>query len=393
MQKKVIALAVAALASGAAMAQSNVTLYGIADAVGTVFNTSNNTAGLMKTQKGFDDGAVGSRIGFKGTEDLGSGLKAEFLFELGVQPTNNINQVNSTSTNSATGINQNSFALNALNTRQSYVAITSDSVGQFAVGRFQTPGWDYQAIARPWGGVDPVRTMSNIFGMNLNSSDRISNAFQYTSPVFSGFKAKYLFSADGSKNADLRTNDQSYVSPTATQTGAQRVNYLAGYYDQGPISSQLVYRKANKTADNATDDGKYEWALRGAYDFGVVKPGLFYQRQHLNTASVTAYGNYQVGYTYGGFVTAPIGSSFLLTLEATKAKGDLSTGGYGYMVNGQYLFSKRTSIYAQAGYMKLNNENGLTGVAATTNLGSYGSTPIQAGQHLTGFMAGILHSF
>ncbi len=383
MQKKVIALAVAALASSAAFAQTatNVTVYGIADVAGTIFNTGNDAASLMKNQRGFDDGAVGSRIGFKGQEDLGSGLKGEFLYELGIAPTNGVQFAN------ANG------ALNNLSTRQAYVALTSAAAGQLAMGRFQTPGWDFMVGTRPWGGLDPMRTTANVHGMNINSSDRVSNAVQYTSPTWGGFKFKALYSADSKDN---NTNDQDYVQPgVGAVPGRQAVWFLSPYYDNGPISLQAVYRRAEKTNDNAFDNGKYEWGVRGSYDFKVLKAGLSYQRQNLNTAVVLASGNYSMGYQYGGFVTVPIGPSFLLSLEAAKSSGNASQGGYGYMVNGQYLFSKRTSLYAQAGYMKMNNENALTlsnGVGVT-NLGSYGSTPIQAGKSLTGFMAGILHTF
>ena len=385
MQKKVIALAVAALASGAAMAQSNVTVYGIADAVGTSFTTNNAVTGMMKNQRGFDDGAVGSRIGFKGTEDLGNGLKAEFQYELGIAPTNAIQQTN------ANG------QLNNLSTRTASIALTSAQAGQIAMGRFHSLGWEFMANARPWGGLDPFRTMGNAMGITAHTSDRISNAIQYTTPTFSGVSARAQYSADARSGAgDQNTNDQTYVQNGTVVTGKQPV-FLAGVkYEQGPIAAQVIYKNIYKLADASTDAGRKEWGIRGAYDFGVVKVGAVYQHVTLNTKLTVAGNNYESGYYYGGYVTVPIGSSFLLTGEAAKAKGDANNGGYGYMVNGQYLFSKRTSVYAQAGYMKMNGENFVNGSAATgyaTNLGSYGSTPIEAGKHLTGFMAGILHTF
>ena len=80
MQKKLIAMAVAGLASGAALAQSNVTVYGIVDmayirgaADGASSRTFINSGGLS-----------GSRLGFKGVEDLGNGLKAVFNLEWGM---------------------------------------------------------------------------------------------------------------------------------------------------------------------------------------------------------------------------------------------------------------------------------------------------------------------
>lgn len=340
----------------------------------------------MKNQKGFDDGAVGSRIGFKGAEDLGNGLKAEFQYELGIAPTNNINQANITAAPVAGG---NQVVLNNLNTRNAWVALTSATIGQIAMGRFQAPGWDFQANARPWGGVDPIRSSSNVYGMNLNSSDRISNSIQYTSPTFSGFKAKVLYSADFSANADLRTNDQTFVQGVAPTLGTQQVYYVSGYYDQGPISGQLVYRHAGKTDANATENGKYEWGFRGAYDFGVAKVGASYQMQQLDAA--TALG-FQKARVWGAYVTVPIGPSFLLTGEYGQGRGDLSSGSSGYMINGQYLFSKRTSIYVQGGTVKMKGDNAGAGFAST-NLGSYGSTPIEAGHRLNGFMAGLLHTF
>ena len=81
MQKKIIALAVAGLVSGAAFAQSNVVIYGIADA-GYVY-ASKNTADNVKSQSRiYSGGQSGSRLGFRGTEDLGNGLSANFRLEI-----------------------------------------------------------------------------------------------------------------------------------------------------------------------------------------------------------------------------------------------------------------------------------------------------------------------
>lgn len=392
MQKKVIALAVAALASGVAFAQSNITVYGIADVAATNFSTNNAVNGSVRNQRGFDDGAVGSRIGFKGVEELGKGLKAEFNYELGIAPTNNINATGTLSTtagnNTTTGT-----TLNNLNTRTAWVGLTSDVAGQIAMGRFHSLGWQFQAGARPWGGLDPFRTMSNVHGMSINTSDRISNAIQYVSPTWAGFSVLGQYSADSKPtSSEQNTNDQTYVG--GTTVGRQPVYLLGTKYINGPIDAMIVYRhQAAPTDTNAVPSssalrGKQEVGLRAAYDFKVVKVGAAYQRQTLDAPIVINGGDYKTGYTYAGYVTVPVGASVLLTAEAAKAGGDRAQGGYGYMFNAQYLFSKRTSVYAQAGYMKMNQDN-----AAATGLGSYGSTTIEAGKRVTGFMAGLLHSF
>src|SRR5574343_263914 len=84
MQKKLIALAVAGLASAGAFAQSNVTIYGIVDASGYYTSQSERVAGagMNKNNYGFlSNATASSRLGFKGTEDLGNGLQAVFTLE------------------------------------------------------------------------------------------------------------------------------------------------------------------------------------------------------------------------------------------------------------------------------------------------------------------------
>ena len=91
MQKKLIALAVAGLASTAAFAQTNVTIYGVAD-LGYVASSSNRngTTTGNANYNGIDSGIWGgSRIGFKGEEALGNGLKTIFTLEYYIAPDEN----------------------------------------------------------------------------------------------------------------------------------------------------------------------------------------------------------------------------------------------------------------------------------------------------------------
>src|ERR1700730_16325238 len=80
MKKTLLALAVLGAFAGAASAQTNVTVYGIVDA-GVQYKNDGNPAGkTLSLQSGIQNG---SRLGFKGTEDLGGGLSAIFTFENG----------------------------------------------------------------------------------------------------------------------------------------------------------------------------------------------------------------------------------------------------------------------------------------------------------------------
>src|ERR1700760_1804815 len=79
MKKSLLALAVLAVASGAAFAQSSVTLYGKVD-LGLVMDSGNAAGHSIRIDSGVTGG---SRIGFKGVEDLGGGMKAAFQLETG----------------------------------------------------------------------------------------------------------------------------------------------------------------------------------------------------------------------------------------------------------------------------------------------------------------------
>eukprot|EP01036_Dinobryon_divergens_P006113 gene6113-8108_t len=87
MKKSLIALAAVAAVS-AASAQSSVTLYGLVDiGYGSHSTTTRDGTGVIKSGGIMDGANAGSRIGFRGTEDLGGGLKANFVVEQGISPT------------------------------------------------------------------------------------------------------------------------------------------------------------------------------------------------------------------------------------------------------------------------------------------------------------------
>src|SRR5574344_2243037 len=88
MKKSLIALAALA-ASGVAMAQSSVTLYGVLDTGLTYSKGDESVYGLTHV-----GGNVNSRLGFRGVEDLGNGLKATFNLESGLSADNGGNYMN-----------------------------------------------------------------------------------------------------------------------------------------------------------------------------------------------------------------------------------------------------------------------------------------------------------
>ncbi|HNO58064.1 MAG TPA: porin, partial [Accumulibacter sp.] len=173
MQKKLIALAVAGLASGAAFAQTNVTMYGVADA-GYVYSRGSVANGAVAgTAKpvfsGIQSGLLaGSRIGFKGEEALGNGLKAVFLLEYAL----NIDQNSGIGTSSG------------LSARQQYVGLAGNW-GQLSLGRQYAPGYDATARNDAFLGAafSPHSFLTAAAGNTItpNSGARWNNSAAYTS--------------------------------------------------------------------------------------------------------------------------------------------------------------------------------------------------------------------
>ena len=157
MQKKMIALAVAGLVSGAAFAQTNVTVYGVVD-VGYMYSKSDN----LKFSGLESGGMSGSRIGFRGTEALGNGLNAVFQAEFGF------------ATDSFNGVSP------FTNLRNSWVGLQHASYGTFTAGRQNSVAYDWvsKGFASDVTVVYPSNTIQNSF-VQLNTGDRVNNSIKY----------------------------------------------------------------------------------------------------------------------------------------------------------------------------------------------------------------------
>ncbi len=142
MKKSLLALAAMGAFAGAAQAQSSVTVYGVLD-MGYIGSNSREPStvvpgGSNKIQKSaFGQSAeTTSRLGFRGTEDLGGGMRAFFTVELGLTPQNS-NLSGGTAEDRAQRTTQGSGS--AIDNRQSFVGLGQKGIGQFAFGRQYTP--------------------------------------------------------------------------------------------------------------------------------------------------------------------------------------------------------------------------------------------------------------
>lgn len=303
MKKSLIALAVLA-ASGVAMAQSSVTMYGVAD-VGLV--KSSGVSAQMTGSGLMNNGT--SRLGVRGVEDLGGGLKASFNFEQ--------------------SINQENGAAGAWD-RATWLAL-SGGFGRFQMGRTLNPSffglyvWELTGTAN----YSVVGTQFNWTGIG----PRTNSVFQYTTPTMGGFSATlgYTMKPDnivGANGYVLNPSTgvvglQNPLLPASA--GAQRAKYdLNVIYANGPLRAALSYNKTNSMKANM--------ALGASYDFGMAKVA----------GSIQNNGGPSKGFTIGA--TVPVGA-FALTLDIARENG---TGmkNTDVLLEGKYALSKRTFAYA-----------------------------------------------
>lgn len=361
MKKSLIALAAVA-ASGAAMAQSSVTLYGVVDTSVAYVKGNESVSGLL------NNGAATSRLGFRGVEDLGNGLKAEFVLEGAVQPDDG------SGAKAGAGFDFQ---------RQSTVGLSGE-FGQVRLGRALTAS--YNAVSRydvfgtnglgstlAWNKYVQAKTPTGTALYN----NRANNMISYYSPKFAGFGVgiDYGF-GEQEKNKTAR-----YVGIGAT-------------YDNGPLSLGLGYDKQNnglqQTATPAKDGSGLDaktWQLGGSYDFSVVKVAAFYKQTKYDVAETGI--NADKLKTYGLGVSAPVGAAGVVkasynNYKWTESKAKANQFSLGYVHN----LSKRTALYGTYSYLK--NKNGadfeLNGAFPGVN-GANDSGKMQ------GVQVGVRHAF
>ena len=297
MKKSLIALAVLGFA-GAAMAQSSVTLYGVADAGLGKAKSAGETKVNMQSAGTMNNGT--SRLGVRGVEDLGGGLKAGFNFETGLSLENG-----NTSTAGAGfwGRNANMWL--------------GGNWGTFQMGRTLNPSF-YGVAAWELTGTANYSVVGNTYG--YVGGARNSSEFSYKTPDFGGLSAKlgYIMKADNGGNAKWDLNV---------------------VYANGPIAAGLSANKAKGQ--------KVGYALGGKYNFGNFAVAASYSDNH----------KVRRGFSIGG--TANFGAASV-TLDLTRDTKNLAGKKYtNGLLEGKYALSKRTFMYAAYLRHDGNNNYGL----------------------------------
>jgi predicted porin len=347
MKKSLLALAALTAFAGAAYAQSSVTLFGIIDV--NARRVDNGDVGTIKSLS--TDGIASSRLGFRGIEDLGGGLRAGFWLE---------GAFGADSGCGGTGVGS---ACPAVTWQRRATVSLVGGFGEVRLGRDYTPTFLNVLAYEPWGYVG-VATMGNSrLGGGFSPSTtavRVNNSVSYFLPSVGGLFGQVTVAAGEA------TTGNKYI-------GAQ-VGYAAG-----PLRGSVAVGKTYKTG-TMVDDLK-NVSVGGSYDLGFMKFLAVYEKSDYSVRTQKM---------AQGAITVPIGAS---TLKFSYAKfGGTSdawrdtTLGLGY----QYDLSKRTALYANFGRIA-NAGNAATG-GRLTSTGS-GLAPSKGGETSTGLEFGVRHSF
>ena len=374
MKKSLIAMA--ALAATGAFAQSSVTLYGRMDlgmAVGKADTTT--AAGVTTTAKatelaGAENNWTGSRLGVRGSEDLGGGLKANFAYEFRLAP-------DATSAAGVTGSNWG-------RTRTAMLQVAG-GFGSVTIGTYSNPFDDMRFGAGIYG-AGPVANIPGAYTLDKSPialSSRSTNAIGYRSPLFAGgfFASVGTTLQNVESSATVNSKTSGYIGSVG--------------YGNGPISALAVYGQGTSkvstaaaaavpfafptltangvlgTAAAAATSGENrakDFGLRASYDLGVAVPYIQYENVKATSTNLlsgaqgeTSSRGYEIGSTFpmGAFTpyilfannkfSAANGGTATGSTAATSVAGPKAAKTTAFQLGTKYDLSKRTFVYGGYG--------------------------------------------
>jgi predicted porin len=359
-KKALIGAAILAAASTAS-AQSSVTLFGIVDA--TLAWGKGNGAGSSHRFQLTNSGYNSSRLGFRGTEDLGGGLSASFWLEAGVNNDDGTGQ-NTNVNNQTTGINTAPAGTQGLTFNRRSTVSLAGNWGELRLGRDYAPQFWNRTIFDPFGtlgvGTNVVQQIGS--GFTGQTAVRASNSIGYFIPAnLGGFYGQVMYYAgENQSNSGVNHRD-------GTGYGA-RLGFASGPFN---VAAATGYTR------NSLVGGIHQSNIGGQWDFGVAKLLGQYERDSVANADAT-------GWLIGGLV--PVGPGEIRLAYSrftanpnTGASPRTSKWALGYVHN----LSKRTAVYTS--YAHVSNSGG---AAISLN----GSTTA-VNDSASGLDIGIRHSF
>ena len=370
MNKTCITAAVLTACAGGATAQSNVTLYGIADA----YVESTRITGRGSMARVSNGGMQPSRWGIRGAEDLGDGLKAGFVLESGF------------SIDTGTSLQGG-----RLFGRQAYVSLFSPRAGELRLGRQYAP-IHYSMV---FSDVDPFSAFSPVLSMYTSNGDqsRQDNQVSYWTPSFGGFSAMVAVAA-GEKAATAPSVATPWV---AVGTMKRNIGGLLRYQGGGLDASVAYHQGGQVTAAGDVDQKAFN--VGATYNFnGYVLGGNFWEHRNELVGGATPKTR---GLVLG--VKVPMGTAWSAVAQVARvednglayATGAAKAEGRNTYLNVglNYRLSKRTDVYLR--YARIEDDNGgYNGRATTALYGIFGpGNTLPAGGSASSLGLGVRHVF
>ena len=399
MKKSLLALAAMTAFAGAAQAQSSVTVYGLMD-VG--FLSTNGQSGAINaavsaagaagvangrkvTTNSFNTGNLStSRLGFRGTEDMGGGLAASFVAEIGLTPTGNGFSGSSNMNSSPMG---KGYVHNAagVDNRQSYAGLAKKGLGDVRIGRQYTPVHEAvcatnvgecNAVAGDmiYFGANSSNTMSTAAALTDAYQVRASNAIRFATEDMNGFQAAALFSVNSSQNDNAMNNGAAFANQAgqgsqnyrmhglnASFTGVKNLDIRAAYQltslnrdnlpaavtDGAVVIGSSMFEAKNSTTQTATRITQKDAYANISYDFGIAKVALQRIELLVNTLDVQSNKRTATQVSVNAPVTPNIKAFASYGMGKKQAAPTAAEYNFsGFQLGSIYSLSKRTGLYA-----------------------------------------------
>jgi len=356
MKKTLIALAALA-AAGATLAQSSVTIYGRMDlgmsSVDTTVGTGGTTAGTGEafSLAGTQNARTSSRLGFRGTEDLGGGLRAGFTYEIG------INADRSTPAGASPADNAQTRLANLSLSGGFGTVVVGTFMNAFDTARGFSP-------ATGVGGAVPGGDFTQAHGAALTErfDSRTQNAIAYVSPAFNGFTLsagvvnEEVTTVPAAGAADMRRKYDGFILGLNYSQGPLAAQFAFGNLDvsnHAPLSNAITAGVSATALNNAEVQN---WALGVRYTLPQVVLSFIYEdsEQSVNNVTSREFDAWELGARFPMGAFAPY---------ITYGQGEITTGNVpndtsAWQIGTTYNLSARTWVYAAFGEFQRDNQNG-----------------------------------
>ena len=373
MQKKIIVLALAAVFAAPAFADTaNVNVYGAVNMSVESINNGDSVAGA----KGATSTKVSSnvtKLGFKGTQDLGDGVSAIWQIEQQVDGDNA----------GGTGSTKNTFA-----TRNTFVGLSDKALGTVQLGKMDTP---YKASTRSLDAfgdslADNRSLMGGVKGKSAEFTfdGRDGDIVSYTSPEMGGLTLAVAYVAGAEQNSATTVNQGSATS-------------MAAMYKAGGLSANLGYEVHSfGTAGSGTlagTDGQSETAMKlgVGYKLDALYLSAIYETTSDTLAAGSAKYNHNVINVAGKYDLSSNNTVKLSYSKANEINGVANTGATQISAGFDHKLAKTTSVYAL--YTALNNGDAIN--YSLTDAGSTGGgfAATGNGSKVSALALGVKHAF